>query len=298
MRVAVVGLGGVGGYIAAAFAKAGIDVTGFGRGEHLAVIQKEGITIVEDEEQWSVPLKVKELREAEGIYDVVLFCVKSYDLQESCEALREHTNEKSILLSFSNGVDNGDILRSCSRSRVLDAAVYILSHIERPGFIRKKGKVFAAVFGGEDAKAVEEVATLFEKAGLRYKTPENIKEALWKKYIFIAAFASLTSYYEKSIFSVYTEHRDEAEALLREIAAVAKHYGVNVDDEIKKALHTASTLPENASTSMHLDFQNGKKVELESLSGFIANTAAVDTPLMDKIYRALKARAASLQENS
>lgn len=287
MRVAVVGLGGVGGYIAASFAKAGIDVTGFGRGEHLAVIQRDGIIIVEDEEQWSVHLNAKELREAEGIYDVVLFCVKSYDLQESCEALREHINEQSVVLSFSNGVNNGDILRSCSRSRVLDGAVYILSHIEKAGVIRKKGKVFAAVFGGKDTNAVEEVAALFEEAGLRYKTPANIKEALWKKYIFIAAFASLTSYYDKPIKQVYEENKEEAKTLLREIAAVAKEEGVDIDEEVQKSLDVASKLPKDASSSMHLDFQNGKKSELESLSGFIAKKEGVDTPLMEKIYRAL-----------
>ena len=287
MRVAVVGLGGVGGYIAASFAKAGIDVTGFGRGEHLAVIQRDGIIIVEDEEQWSVHLNAKELREAEGIYDVVLFCVKSYDLQESCEALREHINEQSVVLSFSNGVNNGEILRECSRSRVLDGAVYILSHIEKAGVIRKKGKVFAAVFGGKDTNAVEEVAALFEEAGLRYKTPANIKEALWKKYIFIAAFASLTSYYDKPIKQVYEENKEEAKALLREIAAVAKEEGVDIDEEVQKSLDVASKLPKDASSSMHLDFQNGKKSELESLSGFIAKKEGVDTPLMEKIYRAL-----------
>lgn len=287
MRVAVVGLGGVGGYIAASFAKAGIDVTGFGRGEHLAVIQRDGIIIVEDEEQWSVHLNAKELREAEGIYDVVLFCVKSYDLQESCEALREHINEQSVVLSFSNGVNNGEILRECSRSRVLDGAVYILSHIEKAGVIRKKGKVFAAVFGGKDTNAVEEVAALFEEAGLRYKTPANIKEALWKKYIFIAAFASLTSYYDKPIKQVYEENKEEAKTLLREIAAVAKEEGVDIDEEVQKSLDVASKLPKDASSSMHLDFQNGKKSELESLSGFIAKKEGVDTPLMEKIYRAL-----------
>ncbi|MEO1937605.1 MAG: 2-dehydropantoate 2-reductase [Sulfurimonas sp.] len=287
MRVAVVGLGGVGGYIAASFAKAGIDVTGFGRGEHLAVIQRDGIIIVEDEEQWSVHLNAKELREAEGIYDVVLFCVKSYDLQKSCEALREHINEQSVVLSFSNGVNNGDILRSCSRSRVLDGAVYILSHIEKVGVIRKKGKVFAAVFGGKDTNAVEEVAALFEEAGLRYKTPANIKEALWKKYIFIAAFASLTSYYDKPIKQVYEENEEEAKTLLREIAAVAKGEGVDIDEEVQKSLDVASKLPKDASSSMHLDFQNGKKSELESLSGFIAKKEGVDTPLMEKIYRTL-----------
>ncbi|WP_434658014.1 ketopantoate reductase family protein [Sulfurimonas sp. NW9] len=152
MRIAIVGLGGVGGYLAASFAKSGLDVTGFARGEHLKAIQKEGVRITEDEKEWRVPLHVKHPDEAEGIYDVVMFCVKSYDLGTSCKRMQNHINADSILLSFSNGVNNGDVLCACCDARVLDGCIYILSHIESPGVIRKKGKVFAALFGGEDER--------------------------------------------------------------------------------------------------------------------------------------------------
>jgi len=289
MRVAVVGLGGVGGYLAASFAKAGIDVVGFGRGEHLREIQKQGIKIVEDQQEWHVDLDARELREAEGIFDIVLFCVKSYDLLESYEGIKSYLREDSVVISFSNGVDNGERLRKLSDVKVLDGAIYILSHIDKPRVIRKKGKVFAAVFGGESS-AVEKLASLFEKAELRYKTPEDIKKALWKKYIFISAFATLTSYYDKPIAAVYKEHQDEAKKLLREIAAVAKSEGIDIEDEVQKALDTASKLPSDASTSMHLDFQNYKPVELESLSAYIAKNKTVTTPLMQKMYEELSAK--------
>ncbi|MEN4045766.1 2-dehydropantoate 2-reductase [Sulfurimonas sp. NWX367] len=285
MRIAIVGLGGVGGYLAASFAKSGLDVTGFARGEHLKAIQKEGIKITEDEIEWRVPLHVKHPDEAEGIYDVVMFCVKSYDLGTSCKGMQNHINADSILLSFSNGVNNGDVLRACCDARVLDGCIYILSHIESPGVIRKKGKVFAALFGGEDEAAVQTVADIFQKAGLRYKTPQNIKEALYRKYIFIAAFATLTSYYKTGIGTIYEEHYEEAERLLTEIAEFAKEtQGIDIFDEVQKSLETAKKVPYDASTSMALDFKNGKKTELENLSGY------VQKPFMQKLYNELKKR--------
>ena len=282
MKIAVIGLGGVGGYLAASFAKAGLDVMGFARGKHLQAIKKHGIKIVEDSDAWSLPLKAEELNAAEGSFDVVLFCVKSYDLENSYREIAPHIDAKSILLSFSNGVNNGDILRKLSNAVVLDSCVYILSHLEKAGVIHKKGKIFAAVFGG-DEEATQKVATLFEKANLRYKTPQNIKEALYKKYIFIAAFATLTSYYNKSIGYIHEHHYDEAKELLQEIAAFAKEKeGIDIDDEVQKALDTASKVPYNSSTSMSLDFQNGKKTELENLSGYVKK------PLMQKFYKELK----------
>jgi 2-dehydropantoate 2-reductase len=285
MKIAVIGLGGVGGYLAASFAREGLDVVGFARGEHLKEIQKSGIKIVEDNEEWSAALKAEELNAAKGRFDVVVFCVKSYDLEASYNQIVSHIDESSILMSFSNGVNNGDLLRSLSNAVVLDSCVYILSHIEKAGVIRKKGKVFAAVFGG-DEKVTQKVAEIFEKAKLRYKTPENIKEALYKKYIFIAAFATLTSYYDKSIGYIYEHHYDEAKELLEEIAAFAKEKeGIDISAEVQKALDTASKVPYDSSTSMHLDFQNGKKTEIENLSGYVKK------PLMQKFYKELKERA-------
>ncbi len=285
MKIAIVGLGGVGGYLAASFAKSGLHVTGFARGKHLELIQKEGIKIKEDEREWSNPLHVSTLDAAEGYFDIVMFCVKSYDLVSSCKLLKNHINANSILLSFSNGVNNGDMLREYCDTRVLDACIYILAHQEAPGVIRKKGKVFAVLFGGEDTEAVAIVAQLFAQAALRYKTPKNMKEALYKKYIFIAAFATLTSYYNMSIGEIYEKHYEEAKKLLTEIAEFAKeHEGIELFDEMKKSLETAKKVPYDSSTSMWLDFKNGKKTELENLSGY------VQKPFMQKLYNKLKKR--------
>ena len=293
MRVAVVGLGGVGGYIAANFAKAGIDVVGFARGEHLKAIQTHGIQIVEDESCWKTHLDARALDDLdgyfEGSFDVVLFCVKSYDLADSYEHIKSHIDENTILLSFSNGVSNAETLRELSNSRVLDGCVYILSHIEKSGVIRKKGKVFAAVFGREE-KATTLLATLFEKAELRFKTPDDIETAIWKKYIFIASFAALTSYYDKSIGYIYEYKREQARELLTEISNVAKEKGIDIEAEIDKALDTASKVPYDSYTSMYLDFKNKKRVELESLSGYIAKYEGVKTPLMQKMYEGLLQR--------
>ncbi len=293
MRVAVIGLGGVGGYIAASFVKAGIDVIGFARGEHLKAIQTHGIKIVEDENCWDVDLDARALDDLdgyfEGSFDAVLFCVKSYDLEDSYEHIKSHIDENTLLISFSNGVSNGEVLRGLSNSAVLDGCVYILSHIESPGVIRKKGKVFAAVFGGE-VNATQTLASLFEKAELRFKIPDDIETAIWKKYIFIASFATLTSYYDKSIGYIYENKRDEARELLQEISNVAKDKGIDIEDEIDKALDTASKVPYDSFTSMYLDFKNKKRVELESLSGFISKFEDVKTPLMTKMYEELLSR--------
>ncbi len=292
MRVAIIGLGGVGGYICAKFSEASLDVVGFARGEHLQKIQKNGIKIIEDDKKWIASIDAKSLEEADGYFDIVIFCVKSYDLKKSYEAMKNHIDANSIIFSLSNGVESGDKLKKWSESIVLDSCVYIISHIQEAGSIRKKGNIFAFVCGG-DAKGSEVVRSIFDKANLRAKVAQDIKEAIWKKYIFISAFATLTSYYDKSMFYIYEKHFDEAKVLLEEIASVAFAKGINIQEEVQKALKIVSKLPSDSSTSMHLDFKNKKKVELETLSKYIVDAAknlGVKTPLMDEMYEELNSR--------
>ena len=176
--------------------------------------------------------------------------------------------------------------------KVINGCAYILSHIQSPGVIRRKGKVFAVSFG--DSTWSNEslyIDYMFKDAGLRSKFTEDIETAVWKKYLFISAFASLTSYYDISINQVYHQYCDESKILLEEIASLASAKSIDIQDEIQKALKTAASLPKDASTSMHLDFQNHRQTELDALTKYIVDEAElleIDVPMMRKIYAVLK----------
>jgi 2-dehydropantoate 2-reductase len=293
LRIAIIGIGGVGAYIGASFLHSQVEheITLVGRGEHKEAIISSGLKIIEDSDEFSVAVENMELS---GVYDIVIFAVKSYDLADAVEMLRPNIDKKSILFSLANGVAHAKMIQESVDAKVLDATVYILSHIKEPGVIRKEGKVFSVVIGSKNYK--EElliIEKLFNEAHLRIKISENIEEALWKKYLFISVFATLTTYYDKSIKSVYEDQRKECEELIKELVAVAKAKGIDLHKDIEKALDTASKLPEKASSSMHLDFQNSHKNELETLTYYVIREGlelGVKTPLYEKMYKALKAK--------
>ncbi len=293
MRIAVAGVGGVGGYIGAHLCSLEDEVLFLARGAHAEAIRNNGLVVKTDEgEMTAHPSKVVTAQELEGEIDLLLLCVKSYDIESVLAELSENITPSTIVLPFANGVEHKEQIESLVDAKVLHGAVYILAHKEADGLIVKKGKVFAALFGAKEyPEETARVAQLFEKAGLRYKTPENIEEAIWKKYLFISAFAALTSYFDTTMRKVYELHRNWADTLLNEIADVAEAKGIHIRDEVEKALDTASSLPEDASSSMHLDFQNGSRTELETLCGYIVREGKrlrLPTPLMAKIYGVLK----------
>ncbi len=293
MRIAVAGIGGVGGYIGAHLCALDDEVIFIARGDHAAAIREKGLLVKEDDGSFTAhPGAVVSAGELEGNIDLLLLCVKSYDIESVLAELSANITSSTVVVPFSNGAEHQEKVASLVDAKVLHGAVYILAHKEDPGLIVKKGKVFSAVFGSREYPAeTARVADVFEKAGLRYKTPENIEEAVWRKYLFISAFAALTTYFDISIRSVYEQHRNWAHTLLKEIADVAEAKGIHIDDEVEKALRVASTLPEEASSSMHLDFKNGRRTELETLCGYVVREGKrvrLPTPLMAKVYGVLK----------
>ena len=293
MRIVVAGIGGVGGYIGAHLCQLEDEVIFLARGAHAQQIRDHGILIREDHRSWyAYPDDVVTAQELQGDIDILLVCVKSYDITSLMQNLLKNITSETIIVPFSNGVEHKEKIERVAQAKVLHGALYILAHKEEDGVIVKKGKVFAAVFGSQaltDETAV--VGALFERASLRHKTPIDIEEAIWKKYLFISAFGSLTTYFDMSMKKVYELHQSEAKQLLSEIAEVAKAKGVQIDPEVSKALNVASGLPEDASSSMHLDSQNSRPTEVETLSGYIVKEAKrlnVATPLMSKIYSILR----------
>ena len=284
LKILVYGLGGVGGYIAAYLSQTQNEVTGVARGEHLQEIQRNGLRIIEDTKEFTAHFEAVDDSGLRGIYDIAIFCTKSYDLKEAVLTCQPFLNSQSVVLSLSNGVEHGNTLRTMLDVKVLDGCIYILSHIQSSGVIRRLGDVFALVFGGEDA---QKLADVMDAAGLRYKVPENIEEAIWKKYIFISAFAILTSYYNESIRTIYENRYEEAHVLLKEVALVASAKGININEEVEKSLITASKLPYDASTSMHKDIKAKKKDELQTLCGYLvkeAETLEVEVPKLKYFY--------------
>lgn len=309
MRIAIVGIGGVGGYVGAKLCsligstKKKYEIVFIARGVHAEAIRANGLKVVEDEGEFTaVPTEVVTADVAEGTFDLVLMCVKSYSIEEAVTSLKKNIRKDTVLIPLANGVNNAETIASLVDAKVINGCAYILSHIQKPGVIRKKGKIFAAVFG--DPVLIGEslfIEYMFKDAGLRTKVTEEIDVAVWKKYLFISAFATLTSYYDTDIKSVHDTFHSIAQTVLEEIAAVAAAKGIDLDGEVDKALEIASGLPEDASTSMHLDFQNRHKTELESLSGYVVREAErlkVAAPVMANMYRTLKGRELSAEEGS
>jgi 2-dehydropantoate 2-reductase len=89
MRIAVIGAGGVGGAFGAALAKAGADVTFLARGAHLAAMRRHGLALLSPRGDLQLnPVNATDEPGSIGQVDVVLFCVKLWDVESAGAAIR------------------------------------------------------------------------------------------------------------------------------------------------------------------------------------------------------------------
>src|SRR5437764_14842475 len=106
MRIAVVGAGGVGGGFGAALAKAGGDVTFIARGAHLAAMKSNGLKIAGGRGNIHlVPTKATDDPATVGPVDVVLFCVKLWDVESAGHHIKPLIGPNTAVIPLQNGVD-------------------------------------------------------------------------------------------------------------------------------------------------------------------------------------------------
>ena len=90
MRVLVMGAGGIGAYYGALLERQGHDVTYVARGAHLAAMRERGLE-VRDRGETTVLKPVKAVgtpAEAGGTFDLILFAVKTYDVEGAATAIK------------------------------------------------------------------------------------------------------------------------------------------------------------------------------------------------------------------
>ncbi len=299
MKIAVVGAGGVGGFLAAMLARAAESVYLVARGKQLEAVRERGECVeLNGETLCATPHAVSDDPGDFGTtMDAVLFCTKGYDLKEAAERAAAVIGARTLLVPFGNGVGNAELLkRLYPDNSVANGAIYIVSHIKAPGLVAVKGKGAYAVFGvdGEVPETLSRLGEAFKKAGIKSKVSDKITTDVWKKYLLIAAMATLTSFYDEPMGAVAEKHRDDLDAILREILSVGRAEGADLNEEdMANVIRQISKVPYDSPTSMWLDFKHGKPTELEQLSGYVVRKAAehgIDVPVMRKCYETLKRR--------
>jgi 2-dehydropantoate 2-reductase len=299
MRIAVVGAGGVGGGFGAALAKAGADVIFIARGAHLAAMKSEGLKVQGGRgETHLVPTRATDDPASIGKVDIVLFCVKLWDVESAGQKIRPLIGPGTAVIPLQNGIDAAErLIPILGADAVMGGVAQISASIVGPGLIQQVGSFMRMIFGELDGKRrqrAEDFLALCLNAGFDATLSEQILTELWMKFILLAGNASIMALARQPIGRL----RDDPDlrpifiAAYRETIDVGRARGVALPaDALEKILDFTSHAPPAMKPSMALDLDRGNRLELPWLGGKVVELGlkfGVPTPTHGMMYAMLK----------
>jgi 2-dehydropantoate 2-reductase len=299
MRIAVVGAGGVGAGFGTALAKAGGDVTFIARGAHLAAMKNAGLKVESPRgDSHLVPTQATDDPAAVGPVDIVLFCVKLWDVESAGKHIKSLVGPQTAVIPLQNGVDAPERLALIlGKQAIMGGVAQISASIVAPGVIRQVGTFMRMIFGeldGSRSKRGEAFLELCKKAGFDAELSDHILTELWMKFILLATNASVVALARQPIGKLRDDPdmKPQFVAAYNEVIAVGKARGVKLPaDALDKMLAFNAGAPPTMKPSMALDLERGNRIELPWLGGKVVELGrqlGVPTPTHALMYAALK----------
>ena len=298
MRIAIYGTGAMGGYFGAKLALAGNDVTFIARGQQLAALQTDGLTLDGTEEQFTLnPVRATANPADIGPVDAVLVGVKTWQVEEVAARLTPLIEPQTRVLTLQNGVEAPQqIARQIGAEHVLGGVCRGFFFVEAPGKIRHVGVQPSIIFGQMDNSRTPEAETVLaalQEAGIQSSIPADIQVALWEKFLMVSALSGLGAVTQSPIGPIrdYAPTRRMLTDAMDEIFAVAVAHQVNLQpDFLEGCMDFIETFPPEATTSMQRDWTDGYPSELDAQTGAVVRlgqAVGVETPLNTFIYNSL-----------
>ncbi|MCP5180572.1 MAG: 2-dehydropantoate 2-reductase [Pseudomonadales bacterium] len=301
MRIAIYGVGGVGGYFGGRLAEAGEDVVFIARGEHLAAMRRDGLRIVSPAGDLVLdPVAVSDNPADAGVVDAVIVGVKAWQLREAGVAIRPMIGPETVVVPLQNGIDAADVLaQALGDGCVLGGTCGISAAIERPGCIRHAAVApyiqFAPMQAGAPVPVnAEALRAAFDRArAVTAEIPADIQAALWQKFLGVAPAGAIGAITRAPMGLLYQDLRCRAlvDQIKDEIHAVGQTLGVHwAPDAIERVSAVHATVPFSTTASMQRDIMDGRPSELDAQIGALIRLGeklGVPTPVSRFVYDCL-----------
>jgi 2-dehydropantoate 2-reductase len=300
MKIVMMATGGVGGYYGARLAAVDEDVRFIARGPHLAALRTHGLKLLSA----NGDLHLRSVQATDdpaviGTADIVIFAVKQYDTEVAAKLIVPLLSDETAVISIQNGVDPQERLKTIvGREHVMGGTTYITgAKVISPGLITHTGSIARLVFGEYDGSRSlrgECFLSACKKAGIDAHFSNHIAKETWAKFALLSAFSGVSSMLRKAAGPIMS-NPDTRELLIdaiKETVAVAKAKGIDLgDDYVARHGDFYARIPPDTKSSMLMDLENGRRLELNWLSGAIAqfgDELGVPTPTHHAIYDVLK----------
>ena len=138
-RIAVMGVGAMGGTIAAYLTREGFDVTLIDQWtDHVNLMKSQGLTLTNMKETFTVPVKALHLSEVSNIrdpFDIIFLSVKSYDTRWSTHLMMPVLKPTGFILPAQNALNDERVASVAGYYRTVGCVVTVGGGMYEPGHV-------------------------------------------------------------------------------------------------------------------------------------------------------------------
>ncbi len=268
--IAVIGLGSIGGVIAAALRAAD-------RHDVVACVRTMVDYLTLERPDDTVEVAIRALTNpADAVpVDWVLLCTKTHQTPSSAPWLARLCGSATRVAVLQNGIGHADRLAPyIGQATVVPTIVYYNGERLAPNRVRfrQAGENDLVLRDDVDGRAF---AALLDGTRMRILLSDDFHTLIWRKLLINAVANPITALtlQRQAVFR-RADVKTLCLAVLEETAAVARADGARLRrDEAAQMLTTLLTYPPDAGTSMYFDRLAGRPLEVEALTGAIVGAA-------------------------
>lgn len=299
MKILVMGVGAVGAFFGARLKRAGEDVYFCARGENLRALQAHGLSVKSPGDDFTVHAPSAEEPQEHAPYDLVLFCVKSYDTLPAAKQLAGCLGAGGAVMTLQNGVENEKALRELFPAEsVMAGNARISVQLVAPGRLEHfaSGTIEFGELDGKETPRALAIADAFRRAGILGKLADDIITIRWHKLMGNNGTNTVCTLTRCTLGKVLKDPEGYAlmRRLMMEAVAVARAAGARMDVEsADRFLAYLSAIPtiDTVRPSTLQDFERGKRLEYDAITGAVIRAGdrhGIDVPTTRTLHALLK----------
>ena len=295
MKIAVVGLGAVGGLMAARLAGAGHEVCALARGATLAAVRAHGLRLVMKGEQTNPCVTASDDARDLGPQDLVVVALKGPSLAAAAQAMQPLIGAQTIVMPAMNGVPwwflqaappfaalaghrivavdpDGGIAALLPLHRVLGCVVHLTCASPEPGLVQHgfgDRLIVGEPAGGASVRTAT-VCTALAQAGFTAEPSADIRHAIWYKLWGNMTMNPVSALTGAASDRLLDDPLVRAFVLrtMQEAALIGAQIGCPISQSGEERLALARQLG-GFKTSMLQDALAGRALELDALVGAV-----------------------------
>jgi 2-dehydropantoate 2-reductase len=292
MRIAVVGAGAIGTWLAAALSRAGEDVALLSRTAGFDEVRVTGT------EEYVARPQITADAASIGPVDTVILAVKAHDQLAAAPSVQALLGPETSIVAAQNGIPwwyfpdrpvqavdpEGALSALLPRERAVGMVVYLGATLVKPGVVavRPEAGLVVGEPSGENTPRLRAIAAALEGAGFPVRVTPDIRTELWTKLMGNVAFNQISLLTRAGLGTIALDPpvRRIVAAMMAETVEIARATGADPTISIEDRLAITQRLGDHKPSTLQ-DLEAGKRLELDAIAAAVvelADVAGVDAP--------------------